>query len=1598
MVEISKLSDESHNGHFSGSNERKIDGGDGKQRWFDTATELQWVNIRLDSLICAMNKKKVVLAAPVPLQSVDGNINWDVCCLCQETSSDDLVCPANNPNASQINKGYNTLSVNIERLKGSTHVFPSKRKSEHFDEGCGIKETLIKNRAKWHKKCIVKYTTRFSNILEELTSENGHQEHKTSDVKTRSSSVAINPKEEVCFLCKKESEENQPLHRCMTYEIFNSIKEYAIKANDTETLAFLAEGDLVAQEAKYHSICVLNLRSKGKDLSIQQNNDDASCDSLAFADLLLYMHTQLEELGVNCAFNTANLIQLYNQRLSQLLGKQQPLTNIHNTRFRERILLHFPDLKATKSGREYVLTPQNANIIKNLDVSSDDRDALAVNRFIRNVRKSVFSSEIKFTGSFSENCEESCIPPTLLALVNMLLYGSSILAECRASKPAVSISQLVLANMLKRKPSGNIVRFNQTREPPLPLYIGLSLFSSSRDKLHIDDLHHRGISVSSNRIYQLTADLARFVVKRAAEEGVVCPSVLQKGLFTVAAFDNIDLKTSSTTSQGEFHGSGISLFQLPLNGEVPTPRLYNTTFEEAAQPGSRHVPNLPREYSEVPEFLIKNTQPSPPPYPSDVCRSVTDLAGTEELWYGERDWLDHIHDQLTGNEDLITEMSSWAAYRATHEGVCPLSVSNNSLLPLFHEKSTSPAMVKHALDIVKNTTEFLNPGQIPVICVDQPLLTLMKLLQWSDPDKYGQKNLVVLFGPLHIEQNFLRVLGDLMKGCGWSGIVANSGLLPSGSADGLLKVAFVLIKQANAVLSSVTLVSSITKSRLFHQYTAAVLHSLLKDAYFNDHPDSDVSFETWIAESATRSPTFKFWLLVLRLELLLLKFVRAVREAHYAEFRESIAAMLPWFFSSGHHLYARWLTVHALDLSSLEKNVPETLDSFSALGIDHAHEQNNANIKSAGGAIGLTHDPVALRRWTVAGPEVTRLLSEFEGNQKKQTEKKHHEQYPKFQEQFFESCAALKHSFLQSENPFLVKNNKLLVLDTRVEVSEKGIESLNTAESRGLSMLNEFVVKRLETGEIPFYNPVKKENIQIFALKKSQKNTQVAELKCDLQLFSRLFIVSLARSLDLDIFFDHENQPCPPALALNGNIRTGQKAKLMEILEKVVGDEPPPNTCDGLLLDGAALVRMVKPREGTISFQDFSDQITSYCANLTAKMHCKRVDIIWDQYSETSLKATARDSRGTGARRPGLPQKGTFPKQHRQWEDYLKNDGNKAELFSYLAEMALKYNNVQIVTNVNETIKSNFSSKGSSLHNVSCAGMEEADGRIFLHAKDMVHHGSKSLMIRCSDTDVVVLAVSFFHILHNLGLTELWVHFGVGVNKRFVAAHSIAQKLGEDRSCALRGFHAFTGCDTVSFFSHKGKKSAWAAWDEKDEETTRAFKIIGMPNVNPPDLTLPVMERFVIALYGAKDICDTVKDARQHLFATEGKPLLLIPPTAEALKQHTRRAAYQAGIIWGKSLDKSWDNHPLPSAWGWKSQQGQWVPHWTDREDIWRTCRELSACGCASGCGTRRCSCRRAGVPCALSCKKCKGKCENKKNDDPLPELDEDIDGDLADS
>lgn len=325
------------------------------------------------------------------------------------------------------------------------------------------------------------------------------------------------------------------------------------------------------------------------------------------------------------------------------------------------------------------------------------------------------------------------------------------------------------------------------------------------------------------------------------------------------------------------------------------------------------------------------------------------------------------------------------------------------------------------------------------------------------------------------------------------------------------------------------------------------------------------------------------------------------------------------------------------------------------------------------------------------------------------------------------------------------------------------------------------------------------------------------------------------------------------------------------------------------------------------------------------------------------------------------------------WEDYLRNDSNKQDLFKFLAESIIELcNSYHVVTNVGDSCRSSTGSF-TNLGGVSCTHMEEADGRIIMHVKDMILNGAKSVLIRCADTDILVLAISFFPQFKRLGLENLWLLYSCSKNLRYIPVHCIVEVLGDRKSEALRGFHAFSGCDTVSFLSSKGKRSAWKTWTE---DATSAFHAISFPCDKLEDDVQRELEKFVVRLYNVQSTND-LTIARKHLFATENRPLTVIPPTRAALHEHTLRAAYQAGHIWGRADQIYQNDLPSPITWGWMDVAGKWVPVWSKKAHLWEACRSLDSCGCNTQCETMRCSCKKNELPCTIACKNCKGECSN---------------------
>ena len=108
----------------------------------------------------------------------------------------------------------------------------------------------------------------------------------------------------------------------------------------------------------------------------------------------------------------------------------------------------------------------------------------------------------------------------------------------------------------------------------------------------------------------------------------------------------------------------------------------------------------------------------------------------------------------------------------------------------------------------------------------------------------------------------------------------------------------------------------------------------------------------------------------------------------------------------------------------------------------------------------------------------------------------------------------------------------------------------------------------------------------------------------------------------------------------------------------------------------------------------------------------------------------------------------------------------------------------------------------------------------------------------------------------------------------------------------------------MSAFAEKGKKIAWKTWKSFDEATSAFEAISKIPAPFEIDASMAVLERYVVFLYDKTSTCQSVDDARKHLFPQKGRPIDMVLPTSAALLQHTKRAAYQSGHIWGQCLVK----------------------------------------------------------------------------------------------
>ena len=481
-------------------------------------------------------------------------------------------------------------------------------------------------------------------------------------------------------------------------------------------------------------------------------------------------------------------------------------------------------------------------------------EALLFAKLAKICRSELFGEETAFfSGSFPEDCQQNLLPLTK-SLVSMILYGPKLKEEINGSQPCNTISQLLLHNAKKQtRLAKTSYRHSYQRESPVPLYVGLSLHTQTPSMKLVDSLEKLGLSISYDRVLQLETLLAENVCEQFKLEGIVSPDNLRKGIYTIGALDNIDHNPSSTSAQGSLHGTAISIIQNPTKENPGIGR--NITFKSdiAGQP------SFPESITLVPAANVNVKSTCLPQ------RKMEDISGYLQTAVDqERAWIECsmplIRDKII-NEQAI----SWAAYHAKLQLPVIDPTAIIAMLPLFLEKADTPAMIMHGMDLLIEITDYLNPGQIPVLACDCPIFEIYKCIQWKYPEKYGEDKLIIMFGGLHLDKGLWIALGDLLASSGWTDGLVDADVATSGTADSFTKC------------------THITRTRHAHQLTVLALSALQKNAYDLLSKDSSFhdSFDEWRVKMIKKSPTFLYWDMVLRIEVLELIFIRAHRERNF---------------------------------------------------------------------------------------------------------------------------------------------------------------------------------------------------------------------------------------------------------------------------------------------------------------------------------------------------------------------------------------------------------------------------------------------------------------------------------------------------------------------------------------------------------------------------------------------------------------------------------------------------------------------------------------------------------------------------------------------
>ena len=387
-------------------------------------------------------------------------------------------------------------------------------------------------------------------------------------------------------------------------------------------------------------------------------------------------------------------------------------------------------------------------------------------------------------------------------------------------------------------------------------------------------------------------------------------------------------------------------------------------------------------------------------------------------------------------------------------------------------------------------------------------------------------------------------------------------------------------------------------------HTAALLNDFLQDG-----PKSANDIECYL-ENARKHSIGKLWVdCVIKPTFIAHHFLRAEREGDWLLQQHCLQQMLPYFFSAGHHHYARYMTYYLNSMKGLPQEARKDLmegchvcrhtNGAPAVSSDQFGEQTYIKQgKGSGGLKGISTDPELVAIWinsfnvcshTSVAVDIMYNSGEEEGILQHSDEEDghgtavtaiHKEEGSRRKHVDAEDRRKLvneleKHShplLTTSPKPYNIVNGQCAPQDINVHNAlEIGAKQLEDYAADLPSMFHKTIERRVKTMQ---------------AMKKSVvvNGKPVYNIEA---IFSRLLVVGQQRNVNLHEVFKYELSAVPPSIVDEfGCLRKGDKSVLVR---RIAVPLQTSSDVSVVLIDGNQLLyHIVWPAPGTGQISDLA--------------------------------------------------------------------------------------------------------------------------------------------------------------------------------------------------------------------------------------------------------------------------------------------------------------------------------------------------------------------------------------------------------------------------